>query len=218
MIRRLYEEDRSKLLAYLYQEMSYNIFIIGDVESIGFDKEWQTLYGEFDDKGEYLSVLLFYRNNSVYYSHNEVFNVDFLELIYKEGPSYISGKEVLMNLIFPYLDGYKSQLEHFARATKIETNKSFNYETKLLTTKEDFSLLYDLLYTVKEFGIFKETREHFIEGKLNSLEMSTVLGIIRDGIIVSTAATTAETTKNSMIVGVATHADYRKKGRTMSIF
>ena len=36
--------------------------------------------------------------------------------------------------------------------------------------------------------------------------------IEEDDIIVATAATTADTTKSAMIVGVATHPDYRKKG------
>ncbi len=43
MIRKLTENDRSNVLNYLYQDSSYNIFIIGDIEAFGFNKEWQAL-------------------------------------------------------------------------------------------------------------------------------------------------------------------------------
>lgn len=212
MIRQLTENDRTDLLEYLYQESSYNIFLIGDVEAFGFDKEWQTLYGEFDEQGNYISVLLFYRENAIYYSHIEVFNTAYLPYITERNVEYLSGKEVLMRLIYPHLKGFRLQLEHFAKATTIKLEETTDCEIRLLTSRDDFSKLYDLLYTITEFGIYKKDRENFIEGKINSLKMSYTLGVFVDGVIAATAATTADTTVNSMIVGVATHKNYRTKG------
>ena len=68
MIRKLIEEDRVKLLEHLYVEGSLNIFIIGDIEAYGFGEDFQTIYGEFDIDNNYLSVVLFYREHSIFYS------------------------------------------------------------------------------------------------------------------------------------------------------
>ena len=76
MIRVLDESDRTVLLKYLYKEPSLNIFIIGDIEAYGFENDFQTLYGEFDEVGKYISVLLFYRDNCVFYSEDDFFNED----------------------------------------------------------------------------------------------------------------------------------------------
>jgi predicted GNAT family acetyltransferase len=85
-------------------------------------------------------------------------------------------------------------------------------QIKLVQTKEDASKLYDLLATISEFNTSKESKEEFIQGKMTSINMGTTMVLEEDGKFVSTVATTAETTKDAMVVGVATHKDYRKKG------
>lgn len=213
MIRKLSQKDQTEVLEYLYKESAFNIFIIGDIEAFGFDKEWQTLYGEFDSSNEYISVLLFYRENCVYYSHKDVFNVDYLPIMKERPFEFMSGKESLMKLLKPHFPDFKLKPMYFCKATSLENQESFDYSNvKVVTTQEECVKLYDLLSTIREFGIYKKPREDFIKSKLNSIKMGVTYYIEEDNKMVSTVATTAETTVNAMVVAVATHQDYRQRG------
>lgn len=56
MIRKLQKQDKEMVLSYLYQDVSYNIFIIGDIETYGMGTDFQRIYGEFDENNHLLSV------------------------------------------------------------------------------------------------------------------------------------------------------------------
>ena len=66
MIRKLNTNDQDMVLSYLYKDITFNIFIIGDIETYGMETEFQRVYGEFDEKDHLLSVFLRYRENAVY--------------------------------------------------------------------------------------------------------------------------------------------------------
>lgn len=214
MIRKLVENDREKLLKYLYIEGSLNIFIIGDIELIGFDQDFQTLYGEFDEDDNYLSVLLFYKENSVFYSANRLFNIEWLP-IYKKHPktSYMSGALSVMEKIIPHFPEFIVKPMFFAEATKLnEKIDDTTYKIVKVSTKEHCSILFDILVTVDEFGYKNKLKEKFIEDKFTSLNMGTTYYIEEDGLALSTVATTAETTISAMVVAVATLKEARKRG------
>ena len=128
MIRKLTEQDRQLVLQYLYKEASYNIFIIGDIETFGFETDFQTIYGEFDQSNNYLSVLLFYRENSIYYSHLTTFNKEYLTILSQYKFNYMSGKEDLMALIHPHLEGFNYSPMFFCKAVKLEQKIDNNKE------------------------------------------------------------------------------------------
>jgi len=212
MIRKLTEQDRQFVLPYLYKESSYNIFIIGDIETFGFDTDFQTIYGEFDQNNNYLSVLLFYRENSIYYSHLTKFNVDYLSVFKQHNFSYMSGKEELMTLVNPYLEKFSFAPMYFCKAVELEKNISKDEEVKQVKTDEDIKKLHKLLIQIDEFGIKKNTLEEFTKSTRSGLKMGMKLYIEKDNKIVSTVASTAETTVSAMVVGVATDPKYRQKG------
>jgi predicted GNAT family acetyltransferase len=213
MIRLLTENDREKVLQYLYKELNFNIFSIGDIEAFGFDTNFQRIYGEFDKKGNYKSVFLRYREHAIYYSHKTRFNKAYLTIFENDKFEFISCKTKLMELIFPYLGNGERQHMYFCHAKEIKINMDYDKSRiKKITTKEECGRLYDLLSQIKEFGIHKKSRDYFIDSKYQSLQMGTTLYIEEDNKIVSTVATTADTTKNAMVVAVATHQDYRNKG------
>jgi predicted GNAT family acetyltransferase len=211
MIRLLTEDDTRGVLTYLYQESAYNIFPIGDIEAFGFNQDFQRVYAEFDADGNYQSILLRYKVHAIYYAHETRFNVNYLE-IFKDDPfNYISGKASLMALIKPYLKAFEESVMYFCEATyakKVEPNPSIIK----VTDKNELETLYDMFKTVEEFPYYKTKKEAFVKDKLDSLKMGTIYAYQLDDGFVSSAMTTATTTKNSMIVSVATHKDFRKKG------
>ena len=214
IIRLLTESDRQAVLDYLYQEPHFNIFPIVDIETFGFHNDFQRVYGEFDDDGNYVSVFLRYRKNAIYYAHEPRFNEDYLSLFKTDPFEYISCKTHLMDLIHPHLDHFERRGMYFCKA---EGPFSFaedevNIEIGVVRTKADCEKLYDLLTTIDEFGYHYQDKATYVENRLKSLAMGLSLYIEEDGRIVSSVSTTAETTKNAMVVGVATLKEYRNRG------
>ena len=214
MIRKLIEADRVPVLEYLYQDVNFNIFPIGDIEAFGFDNLVQVIYGEFDEEGHYLSIFLRYRDNGIYYSHNNHFNVEWLKIFDIERFNNFSGKTELTNLIKPYLKEFTSHQMYFCRANHLNYDGLIDEsEIRNLRTEDDCSKLFDLLVNIEEFQIGRQGKEEFIKNKMDSEnKMGITLFIKQEDKVVSTVAATAETTKNAMIVGVATDKDYRHKG------
>ena len=213
MIRKLTETDRLEVLKYLYQSPSLNIFIIGDIETFGFESDFQTTYGEFDEENNYLSVLLFYRENVVFYSHIDQFNTDWLKTFKQHVFKFFSGRKTLMDLIHPHLTDFEYKEMYFAEAKELLIDiKEDNLLIKKFETEKDAALLYDLLKGITEFNISKQEKDYFIDGMMNRLSMGVTYFIEEDGLAISTVATTAETTINAMIIGVATSEKARKRG------
>ncbi|MDY0277767.1 MAG: GNAT family N-acetyltransferase [Acholeplasma sp.] len=213
MIRKLNTYDQDMVLSYLYQDITFNIFIIGDIETYGMETEFQRVYGEFDDKNQLLSVFLRYHENAVYYSHRHYFNLDYLSIFQDDSFIYISGKTELMNLLKPYLVNYKQKSTYFCKAEKLSECYESSPLVHEIKTKEEASRLYDLMIQIDEFGYREShTRERFIEQKTSDTSMGITLYIEEDDRVVASVATTAETTQNAMIVAVATHPNYRNKG------
>lgn len=213
MIRQLTEVDRTAVLNYLYQDQHYNIFPIGDIESFGFDTDFQTVYGEFDQQNQYMSIFLKYRSNGIYYSHMKHFNDAYLPIIKQCRLSFISGKSELMDLINPHLHDFERHREYFCRA-QIKTIPSIKHKDviKRATSREDCGKIFDLLNDIDEFSSMFSHRENYIDGKMKSLEMGVTLFIEKEGKAIATLATTAETTVNAMVISVATDKQYRNRG------
>lgn len=214
MIRKLEEKDRPDLLKYLYVEGSLNIFIIGDVETFGFNEKFQTIYGEFDEELNYLSVLLFYNENSIFYSHKRVFNKEWLEIFKKHTDNlYLSGAESILKNLIPYFPDYKISPMYFSEAFELtEKIEETEYNIVKVSTEEHCAKLFDILSSIDEFGYKNKNKDEYIENRLKSLNMGSAYFIEEDGIALSTVATTAETTISAMVVAVATLESARNRG------
>jgi len=214
MIRKLTINDQEKVLKYLYKEASLNIFIIGDIENYGFDKDFQTIYGEFDKKDNYKSVLLNYRENMIYYCDKEYFNEDWMEIINSHEFKFFSGSKKLVTLIEPFIKGTTNKTMYFAEANSIDVDfSSIDNNVVELSNKEDAYLLYDLLISIPEFfGMKDQVKEEFAQRKMETKNDGITYIIKRDNKVISSAATVAETSINAMVIAVATDKDYRKLG------
>ncbi len=214
MIRLLKKEDLKFVLDYLYQEPSYNIFAIVDIETFGFDNDFLRVYGEFDDFDNYLSIFLRYREFGIYYSHLNRFNKEY-KLIFESDPSIAySCKSDLSSLIEPYLNGFEKRRLFFCKAKKIKIEYDLkDVVIKEAKTPEEFGKLYDLMKTIDEFDFTtRDSREKYIETRMSSLDLNTSLYIEENEKIISTVAISAETKLSAMVVGVATDKAYRNKG------
>jgi predicted GNAT family acetyltransferase len=214
MIRKLTQADEQSVLTYLYQEPQINLFIIGDIENFGFHVDFQEVYGEFDGE-RYLSVLLRYKENIIYYSHDIKFNTDWLSIIGAMKFDFISGKKALTDLLYPYFSNFKEKTMYFAEATSLDP--SFQVDrtmVKVAKSREEYGQIFDLLIRIEEFDSMKTAqRESYINDRMrDSRSNSMQVMIVEDDVCVSTAATVADTNKSAMIVAVATDITARNKG------
>lgn len=213
MIRKLEEKDRLSVLTYLNKEPSLNIFIIGDIENFGFDTDFQTVYGEFNENGTYLSVLLFYRKNLVYYSDEIYFNPNYVTIFKQHTFTYANCAERLAKLLHPYLDGFAYKEMYFAEARGFKDKQNHNdLSIHTFRTKEDAEKLYHFLATIDEFEDSSTEKDEFVKSKMDSIGTGNTLYVEEDGVVIATVATTAETSTSAMVVGVATAISHRKKG------
>lgn len=213
MFKKLTEKDRESVLEYLYLEPSLNIFLIGDIENYGFDVDFQEVYAELDNE-VYLSVVLRYRENVLYYSHQTMFNTDWLELINTFKFDFVSGRKALTDLLIPHFPEFKEKPMYFCEVNKLQENHSVDL-TNVIDVKSsvDITSMFHLLKKINEFdGMDKETLERFTESKVEALQHSKSYNIDIDGKCVCTVSTVADTKKAAMVIAVATDKDYRKKG------
>jgi len=214
MIKRCTEHDRDAVMQYLYEDPSYNIFAIGDIEQFGFDTDFLQLYIEENDNKEILSAFLRYRENGVYICEKPRFNTDYVDIIKHYNLRYFSGKTNIVKGLIPYFPNYQSRAFYFCATDrhKLHVSKPQAVQVQKLKTIHDITRLYDLMVTIHEFGYEKTTKDEFIKSKVASLEMGSTYFIEEDDKIVASASVTAETIINGMVVGVATDKAHRFKG------
>ena len=213
MIRKLTINDQEQVLKYLYKEPSINIFIIGDIEQFGFDVDFQDVYAEYADN-KILGVLLRYKENVIYYSQEQHFNTDFLEIINTFKYEFISAKGSIMELLKPHFKEMKEKPMYFCEANTFDPNLEVIEDDIIdVKTPDQARKLYYLLADIEEFESFKSEKvEKFITSKLQALKESVTYSIHQDDLCVCSVSTVADTTKAAMVVAVATHPAYRKRG------
>lgn len=213
MIRKLTIKDQFKVLEYLYKEAALNIFIIGDIENYGFDVDFQEVYGEFvDDK--YQSVLLRYKENIIYYSHETSFNTNWLPIIHSMNYEFISGRKTLTDLLLKHLPNMVEKPMYFCEVTDFNPELTVDDEGIIdAKTEEDCRLNFEILKSIEEFtSMQKQEEDDFVSSRMLALKTSKMYYIKENNKAVSTVTTVADTTKSAMVIGVATLPEYRGKG------
>ncbi|MEH7119369.1 GNAT family N-acetyltransferase [Neobacillus vireti] len=214
MIRRLNKYDHDTCLKLLKTKPAENLFIIGDIEVYGYEQEFQKVWGEFNESGELIAVLLKFEENYIPFAA-ESFNAhNFAEIMIND-PSFkmMSGLKEITEQIEPFLNQpYKRKRQlYYAKCTDLNINgKSVELSTVQQALPQDAEALVKLLNSVPEFSGSTMT----LERKLRELKdgSSRSFFIKTDGNIVSTASTAAENSMSAMVVGVATLENYKKKG------
>lgn len=150
MIIKLNEGLRASLFEFLKKESEINLYIIGDVELFGFDKDFQEVWAQLDRDMSYRAVLLRYKTHFVFYSPETEYNaVGFANIItsYKDRCDLSGKKETL----YPLLEKLDS---HY-----IMERPSF----------EDADDIYSLIDQIVEFNDFKsalDTTKELLKGEM----------------------------------------------------
>lgn len=214
VIGKLTEKDREKVMNFVLKKPAENLFIIGDIEAYGFETEFQTVWGQFNEYGELMAVLFKYEGNYIPYAEGDI-NWEEIASIINGDPKMtdLSGlKPIVEKLESLVVKNMKSSNSfYYAKCQRLKVSKTKDEleSVEVLNVKE-LEELVALLKGVPEFQHANIT----IESKRRTLENKTgrTYFIRVNGEMATTASTTAENSSSAMIVAVATKKQYKRQG------
>ena len=212
MIRKLVEADRTQTLAFLSAEPAINLFMIGDIEQDGFDKDFQEFWGDFNILGELEGILVRYNEFYIPYYKALDFNpLPFVEIIKSDANHVgISGKESVLNLFKPYFNTYHYKSTYFCELKTAEHLKVVSLPIKV-ATPEDATRICELLNEIEEFNE-SPSKSESLERVIRSGAGRVYYTETEEGTLKNVVQTTAENSMSAMIIGVATRKAYRHQG------
>jgi uncharacterized protein len=217
MIRKLTYHDHEQVLAFLSEEPSINLFIIGDIEAFGYSSETQEIWAEFDEHDTIKAVLLRFHQSFIPYAKGEFDTDGFASIMKKYSqPILLSGKSDIVEKFEGLADLHlgKKQVTYFAECRTNELLSLDNVEFKKATIGDVVQIV-KLRESIDEFSVRSDTRDILKQ----SMESNTSRTYFTEenGLITSCVSTTAENSMSAMIVGVCTRKEYRRKGLATSI-
>lgn len=212
MIKKLNESHKDLVVNYLSREAAINLFLLGDIENFGFDKDFIDLWGNFDESENLIGVLLRFYDNFIPYSQDSKQDFhEFKEIISSHSNTkIISGKKSIVDNFKEIFTGYKEEICYFSELTN--KNDLLSWNDKIVQAGlNDIDEIYDFENSIEEFKDIpsnKESIKNTIESKGGRIYC------IKDdnNHIISIAQTSAENSKSAMIVSVCTKKEYRNRG------
>ena len=220
MIRKLTEHDNDQVFAFLSEEPSLNLFIIGDLEVFGYSSEFQEIWAEFDERNNSIkAVLLRFHQSFIPYANGEFDIEGFVSIMKRYNqPILLSGKSNIVEKFeaFDNLQLGKKQVTFFAECL---TDECLSIEEQSITinkaTIKDVDQIIKLRESIEEFPVRSDAREILVQA-MESNTARTYYTVDHD-VITSCVSTTAENSKSAMIVGVCTRKGYRRQGLATAI-
>lgn len=210
MIRLLKNSDEDKVFEFLQHDTITNYFILQGLQREKYKKVYEKKWGEFNNEGKLLSVLLKRRTgNMQFFSETDYDISSFIKIMKEEEFQKIIGeRNVLSRLIEKY--GFSNILEG-SFISKLESGEHLSY----VKVNEDLKKV-DITDIDRIIELYKEVFQGFTPRELMAEKYLNNTGrgyyIEKDGKIASIAQSSYEQRDLAIIVGVATIPEYRNKG------
>jgi len=217
LIRKLTDQDHHQVLAFLSEEPSINLFIIGDLDAFGYSSEFQEIWGEFDEQDSIKAVLLRFHQSFIPYAKGEFDTEGFVSIMKRyTQPISLSGKSDIVEKFEAFVDLLlgKKQVTFFAECLTDKFLSAGDVEFKKASI-EDVDQIIELRNSIEEFHIRSDAREILVQGMESNTARTYYT--VDHGIITSCVSTTAENSMSAMIVGVCTRKEYRRQGLATAI-
>ncbi|MDD3026942.1 MAG: GNAT family N-acetyltransferase [Erysipelotrichaceae bacterium] len=202
MIIRCKESNREEVLTYVKQDVVMNLFIIGDIETYGFDSQFQTVFmdREYDN---IKTVYLVYRRNLVIGSAQGIVDQGFVEKLVKEyGLIDINGDYKIIKQL--NLGDFK--LEKCKIAMLESLDKKIDSPAVELEIGDLEAMVTDCQRIFNRKIDLEQEKDNFEKGT------SRYYGCKVGGRLVSGARTSAHCDWAAMIIGVYALEQYRNQG------
>ncbi|MBZ4682793.1 MAG: uncharacterized protein PWP46_236 [Fusobacteriaceae bacterium] len=207
------EKDLNDLLQFLSKEKIFNIFFIGDIELEGISSENLDIYLRKENDTINGALLRYYNSYIIYdisenLTEKEIKN--YLKHINFSNNIQISGIKRVISQLLNYIDLTKFNYRemYFSKYFENNFNIDINLEIKYLNLNEiDKYLEFRNQITEFEMPINPDSLKNELKNN-----KKRVTYIEKNGKIIASASTTAETKDLALIVGVATLKEERKNG------
>ena len=213
MIRRLEETDRHAVLDLLYAHKSLNVYLIADIEHLGFVGRGQRRYGEFVE-GKLVGIASQNRRHVTFYQAHDDVNPAWFELIKTWDCYFISGEKRLLMQFKEDFDWHLDDMVYTC-SSDFERDDSVDYSLiRELKTDDEARRIYHFLTSIEElYSVHAQTEEEYVQYlMMNTGERGTTAFIEDEGRVVASASAVLESTDHAMIVGVATDPNARRHG------
>ncbi|MBD3107504.1 GNAT family N-acetyltransferase [Bacillus sp. AGMB 02131] len=214
MIRKLTENDHEAVMALVGEKPAENLFIIGDIEAYGYESDIQELWGQFEND-RLIAVLLRYKTSFIPYSSGSYDVQGFADVILSHPHAVeLSGLEHIVKPLHSLINREVTSLREtfYAKCTALsyEVDEERISRVSYLQPSE-YEENIELLRSIPDFALGNfsvESREQAEKDKTGR----TYIIRNEDGIMVSSASSTAENKQSAMIVAVCTKPGFERKG------
>lgn len=213
MLKRIENHHVKDVLKFLYKNPVYNFYIISDIETLGIDHPYLSLYGGFH-QDEVKSVCMIFDRYAFYYSQTDEVDQDMINLILSQKLASISGSRDSISHLMRHLNYNKETVYKLAvLSNDHQVDYDFkNLDIKVLENEQEIKDLYHMLIDIDEFNVKTLTVDEFISEKKVINEAGQTYGLFVHNQLCSTASALSETKQHAVINGVATKSEYRNRG------
>lgn len=213
-VRKLANQDLPAVYEYIKGEPEATLLIQGDLELYGLQSKSVSLYA-FDEPWD--SIVLKYYSDFILYSKGPTFNAKAVGslLARQEKVMAIKGKESLLLQLLSQYPKQKITGTYLCRCNRADFKAK--PETSLpirRLTKGDAPAMVALYKQIEEFAqpYIDHTKDRLEEIADNFGQGGVGFGLFEGNKLISSAYTTATTTRGAMVVGVATLPEARNNG------
>ena len=214
MIRKLTQKDHESVMALVGQKPAENLFIIGDIEAYGYDSDMQELWGQFEND-QLIAVLLRYDKNFIPYSDGPYDTQGFADIILSHPHAFeISGLQQIIESLKPLIHREMTSLRetYYAKCTALsyEVNEEKISQATYLQPSE-YEENIELLRSIPDFALGNFSVESRARAEKDKTGRTYIIRN-KEGIMVSSASSTAENSQSAMIIAVGTKPGYERNG------
>jgi len=213
MIKLAEKKDYERVVEYLEYEGSINTTLLAYIEKYGFEKDFQDIWLYYIDGGNVSGVLMRHFNSLYIYSKGYLNDTEELgSFVAFLGSDIISGRLDIISEISLDLNGMI--LESSCHMTHMDKSRLAECDDVSRAVPADSRELAELIYSIPEFARFYSSEGEIERGIRRRMELGMCRYFVlkKDGMIVSQAYTTMESSKYATIGGVVTRPEYRNRG------
>lgn len=217
-IHRLTNSDIPRVLSYIEAKREYNLFIEGDIEQYGLQSDIVTMYALGDDWDSL--VLRFYNNFIVTTNKSRCDIASMADFLQQQSILCLSGEESLLMQLVPYFPTAKFQGTYLCRLDKRNHTPVEGRESEVVRLHgSDAKAVVELYKLIDEFARpYLEHEETKLQETASNLDgAGLAFGMFAHDKLVCVANTTARSKSGAMVIGVATHPDYRGRGYASTV-
>lgn len=212
MIRLLNKDDCNVVSNFLHIEHYKNLYLLANISIYGYDNEFQKIWGEFDDYGKLIAILL--KNNKffLFYSNGDFSTEAFSDILIAENFNTLGGCTFTLDKFKEYIEFSEVDNLYLSVLNKYNNNISYNTNTTIKELKVgDGSKVVYLANQIYEFGTIPYEADK-LDDAFSTKKRKGCYISDDDGNIISMAHIGLDSDNSCMIIGVATHPDYRNNG------